>query len=110
MPGHPSGPFTMTGPLRSSDHGYGNVTTRPLVDDGPQSCGDDRSHNEPHAPACPCQELAHCTPPSPVMLKWRPRPQGSEAGGRPGAASRRVCARAARLIFQCAKIMNWLRN
>jgi hypothetical protein len=23
MPGHPSGPFTTTGPLRSSDHGYG---------------------------------------------------------------------------------------
>jgi hypothetical protein len=38
---------------------------RPLVDDGPQSCGDDRSQNEPHDPACPCQELAHCTPPSP---------------------------------------------
>ena len=74
----------MTGPLRSSD-----VTTRPLVDDGPQSCGDDRSQNEPHAPACPCQEFAHCIAPSALNLlrKQRPRPRGLEAQVEVGAGA-----------------------
>jgi len=75
----------MTGPLRSSDHGYGNVTTRPLVDDGPQSCGDDRSHNEPHAPACPARNspialpftrYAEMTAPTSGIGSW------GETGGR----------------------------